>query len=262
MERLETNKSYSLRAMAKHCQVASSTMSEVINSRANLSVASANKIANKLGLKGNQVKYFLTLVQFDSAKDPILRESLLQNLKLFHPKKRMMQDLSVEQFRQIADWQHTALMELTYLENFVFNAKNAAQALNISLPLAELSLERLSRLGLLIKSSSGIYQRSVSDFEVRSSVKNVGMREYYRQILHKISVALEEQAPTERLSGYLNVPIGKSALPEIDEAFDRFISEIKDIAEKHKNYSDVYHLSMHFINLTKNNDLRNQKENI
>lgn len=249
--RIESNSSYSLRAMARSLNISPSTLSEVMSGKLNLSRATAKKIGSKLNLKLKEISYFCELIEYESLKDPELREQALERMRTLHPKKRKVSDLSLEHFRQMADWYHAAILELPLLPEFDLSIENIAKTLRISKPQADLAVGRLIKLGLLDRDEDGAITRQQCDYSVRSDVKNAAMRQYYNQMLSKISTALEEQTPKERLSGYLNIPFSKKGLEKADKAIDRFILELKNIAEEEKNPDCIYHLSLHFINLMK-----------
>lgn len=249
--RIENNSKYSLRALAKSLDIGSSTLSEVLSGKTNLSLDRARKVGKKLKLKVRQQEYFCELVQFESAKDQTLRQEIAERLRRFHPQKMQITDLSLESFKQMSEWVHSIILELPQIPGFEMSPQNIAQTLRIAKPQAELALSRLLKLGLLSHDENGKIQRSSIRYRVQSETKNEAMRLYYGQMLKQILTALPEQSPQERLSGFLNLAISSEALPEIDQAIDRFFSEVKTIAEKHNPKTTVYHLSLHMINTMK-----------
>lgn len=249
--RIENNSKYSLRALAKSLEIGSSTLSEVMSGKTNLSLDRARQVGKKLKLKVRQQEYFCELVQFESTKDQTLRQEIAERLRRFHPQKLQITDLNLESFKQIAEWVHSIILELPQIPGFEMSPQNIAQTLRIAKPQAELALDRLLKLGLLSRDEKGKIQRSDARYKVHSDAKNEAMRLYYGQMLKQVAGALSEQSPQERLSGFLNLAVSNDALPEIDQAIDRFFSEVKAIAEKHNPKTNVYHLSLHMINTTK-----------
>lgn len=250
VDRINDNPKYSLRAMAKRFEMGASTLSEVLSGRTNLSATSARRIAEKLKLKSKESSYLLELVELEATKDPEMKAAVLERIRVLHPKKRHTQDLSVELFRQMSEWFHSAILELPAIPGFDFQADNIARTLGISKPQAEIAVDRLLKLGLL-EEQDGKIIRTPQDYRVQSEVRNAAMRNYYRQMLSQISDSLETQSPQERLSGYLNLALDPRALPEVDQAIDRLFQDIKSIAAKYTEPTTVYHLNLHFINLTK-----------
>src|SRR4051812_45542099 len=76
-ERVERNPRYSLRAMAQHLGFACSTLSEVINGKANFSIRSARKLAIGMKLSKAETEYLCLLVRLEACKDPDAREVIL-----------------------------------------------------------------------------------------------------------------------------------------------------------------------------------------
>lgn len=247
--KIDKNPSYSLRSMAKNLGVASSTFSEVLNGKSNFSNKRARQVANRLNLEGLEIEYFCDLVHFSKEKDPEAKQVLANRLERLYPKIKKTKDLNIEIFKQISEWYHSAILELPYINKFNLNIENAAKFLGIPKRTSKVAIERLANLGLLKLNNKGNYSRDDIDLRLQSSVKSSAMRKYYQQMLDKISQALVNQGPNERLSGFLNIPINDESLPEIDRAIDAFFSDIKKISNKHKNKNTVYHLSCHFINL-------------
>jgi uncharacterized protein (TIGR02147 family) len=245
------NPKYSLRALAKQLNVASSTLSDILKGRLDLSVTRAHKIALALRLKNEELNYFCDLVRIEGEKDLEVRSQQMERMVTLYPRARRSTDLSIEQFRQISEWYHHALIEMPLLKGFSVDPQSVSKSLDIPKPLAELAIDRLIELGFFERTAEGKIARQYPELRMRSELKNSAMKKYYRDMLEKISTSLEEQSPQERLSGYLNLPINKKALPEIDSAIDRFFAEIKTIADKYKDKKEIYHLSLHFINQMK-----------
>lgn len=249
LERKKTNKSYSLRGMAKHLGFSSSQLSEAMNGKANFSEDSLRKIAKKLKLNTKETEYLCLLGDYENKKDSEAREAALKKIQRLTHQKAPMLDLSIDQFVQMSDWYYSAILELFSLKDFHFTPANVASEIGISKIEATLAIERLLRLELLHK-NDGQYSRAVSDFVVNSPEKNTALRKFYRQMFTKASTALDEQSPTERWSGYETFPVADEALPEIREACDRFFDEILKITNAYPNKKNVYHLSTHLFNLT------------
>jgi uncharacterized protein (TIGR02147 family) len=251
-EKIQKNPAFSLRAMAQQLGLQSSQLSEVINGKANFSLSSAVKVANKIGLTGDEADYFCLLVQIEAEADLTSRDLLLQKLnRLRAPHiKRVVSDLTVDQFKQISEWYHSVILELADLADFYFTPQNIAKVLGISKLDAEVAVDRLARLELLIKTKKGGWKRIPEDLQVRSPVQNTALRAFYRQMLNKASDALDSQTPNERLSGYETLTLSKESLPEAREAYEKFFDEMVRISRKCSKKTAVYHVLVHCFNLT------------
>ena len=250
VERMKANPSYSLRALARQLGLSCSQLSETLNQKANFSSASLRKISKKLGLNTQESAYLYGLGELENEKDPEFRESVLKELQGLRPGKRPIHDLSLDHYKQISEWHHSVILEMVYLPDFVFTSENIAKRLSLKKLEVDLALERLLRLELLQQDEHGKFFRPKQDILFRSAEKNEAMRKLYRQMLEKISDALETQAPGERYSGYETLPFSPEAMPEMAALFNDFFERAIEVSRKYPTKKNVYHLALHFFNLT------------
>jgi uncharacterized protein (TIGR02147 family) len=249
-ERAGKNPSYSLRALARQLGCASSTLSEVLNGKFNFSPAMLQKIARRLRLSPAETRYLCLLAQLETFREPALRESVLEQLKALNPARTDVHDLSLDHFKQISEWYHSAILEMVYLDDFELTPRDVARRLRVTVLEAEAAIERLLRLGLLRRLPGGEYARTDRNIVSEARDSNEALLSFYRQMVEKASEALDHQKPDERLSAFETVPFAREDLPEIRDAARRFINEIARISAKGAKRRDVYHLSLHFFNLT------------
>jgi len=125
-DKAKKNPKYSLRAMAKHLGFASSSLSEVMAGKSGFSLQSARKVAAKLNLSSGETEYLCLLVQFESSADPEIREHIFARMKDLTPKKLPIHDLSIDHFKQISEWYHSAILEMVSLHSFEMISANVA----------------------------------------------------------------------------------------------------------------------------------------
>jgi uncharacterized protein (TIGR02147 family) len=249
-DRTRSNPAYSLRAMARQLVLPPSQLSRVLGGHANLSARAARKVAHRLRLDATESEYLVALVELESEDSPEIRSALLDRLNRLRPNQRQVRDLQVDAFRQIADWHHCAILELALLPGFELSAESAARKLGISKLDAQVALERLERLELLVRTDER-WTRPDQELKFTAPDRSAAMRSFYRQMMEKYSTALDEQEPfKERLSGFETMPMSRAALPELGEALEEFFEKASRIAKKFPGQSDVYHLGVHVINLT------------
>lgn len=258
IERIQANPSYSLRAMAKYLGFSCSQLSEVMNGKAGFSANALHKIAMKFDLSDLETEYLLLLREIEAQKDSEIRDSLIRRSQRLNPGRRPIRDLSIDYFKQISEWYHSAILELIFVKDFRFTAENISRTLGITKIEAELAIDRLVRLELLTKDKIGNFRRQNPDLQVRSPEKSAAMRKFYRQMMEKASQALDEQDPEMRWSGYETIPVAKEAMPKLRAACDEFCENLIRISNKYPNKSHVYHLSLHFFRLTKGRKKRNE----
>lgn len=76
------------------------------------------------------------------------------------------------------------------------------------------------------------------------------MRNFFRQMMQKASEALETQTPKERVSGYETLAFSPEALPKAKEIIEKCFNEMITLGRQYPKKKDVYHLAIHFFNLT------------
>lgn len=260
-QRTQANPSYSLRALARSLGLSGSQLSEVMSGKNNLSSTSARKVAVELDLNSRETDYFCLSVQIETEKSLEVREKLIEKLNEYRPVHRAVNDLSIDVYRQIADWHYAAILELVSLTNFKLSPESISEKLNISKIDATVALDRLERLELLIKDQNGNWYKPKDELLFASKEKSSAMRSHYRQILEKVSQSLDDQEPfKERLSGYETLAFPAQAMPEAQQIFDRFFEDMIKLSKKYPKKNDVYHLVAHFLNLTpKNKSERKRK---
>ncbi len=251
VEKASKNPAFSLRAMAKHLEMPPSQFSQALNGKANLSVKTGRRIAHKLSLGAREEDYLCLLIQLEAEKDEQIRSRIVERIRELHSSGRELHDPGMDTFRHIADWHHSAILELLNLKNFAFTPERVARKLKIPVMHAREAIERLERLGLIMLDAQGKWRRTNNDLCFVSPTRSQAMVSFHRQILEKLSKAFDTQAPfKERLSAYQNIPFAPEALPEIERAMDRFLEDAVRIARRHADKTEVYHLGVHFFNLT------------
>ncbi|MES2964453.1 MAG: TIGR02147 family protein, partial [Bdellovibrionota bacterium] len=147
--RRRKNPSYSLRRMAQQLEVSSGRLSELLSGRRQLTRAAAEKIATKLAYDPEKKKKLLDLVEIQrnpANPPPTSHENYLQ--------------LSADAFHVIADWHHFAILSLIDLDDFDPAPAAIAKRLGISTIEARSSLERMTRLGLIVEKNGALEKTS------------------------------------------------------------------------------------------------------
>ena len=248
-EKTASSPAFSMNAWAKKIGIAQGFLSEVLSGKKNLSQEACLKIAANLELGAAETEYFSLLVQLATSKDLKVRERLLERINVAKP-KQPIHNLQVDLFRAISDWFCAAIVELTYLPDSEFTPKNISKRLGITVLEAESAIERLLRLELLEKSSTGKYSKTTGYLLVESGVPHEAVRNFHRQVLERVidNLALPS---TVRKSRSEVLPISPDILPEVERILDEASERIRSVAKKSKRKREVYSLSLQFSPLTK-----------
>jgi hypothetical protein len=116
------NSRFSLRAWARQLGYQNpSFLAHILKKECALKIDVAEKFTVNLGLSGNKKKYFEVLVLLRNSKTVDEKKIYLELLDSLRPKStKPPQSLSVEAFRVISDWYHTAIKDSpVFLETYI-----------------------------------------------------------------------------------------------------------------------------------------------
>ncbi len=250
IERIQRNSSYSLRSFAKSIGLAPSTLTEVLQGKKNISYERAVKIAHNLQFSESESEYFCLLTQLESAKSLELK-SIIQSKLASLSKCFNKADVSLDQFKLIADWYHLPILALSELDGFDLTPKNIAEKLSISAIEAENALERLIRMDLLVQNKAGKFISSHGSFFTETPLANESLKKYHEQTLKLAIEALDRDIPNEKIIATENISIDTDDIKQYSQAIDKFLSHVNEIRSKSKKKNDAYHLGIQFFSLTK-----------
>lgn len=239
--RVRANERYSLRGFAKHLHLSPGELSEILRGKRQLSLKSALKISNSLGLNDLEKDHVFDLIKMEkskgfSSKSPKIERRASQKI------------LNEDQFRWVSDWYHFAILNLMDSDDFEWEANWISSRLGITRTQAQLSLNLLLRLGIVIV-KNGKYQMSKDFILSTQDIPSSAIRHYHRQILEKAILSLEEQSPQERDITGIGFAVDTKHLSaikkEISDFQDRLIAKYSRGSKK-----EVYQLEIAFFKLT------------
>jgi uncharacterized protein (TIGR02147 family) len=203
-----------------------------------------------------QAKFLSSLAETIRAKglqriDPLLK-------KLSHEPKPAA-ELSIDLFRVIADWYHSAILELTFEKNFKADPRWISQELDISITEAKLALERLLKLGLL-EEKSGRVSKSQERFTTADKhLTNAALKRNQKQILEKAIYSLENDPIEERSHSSMTMAIDPKNLPAAKKLISQFNRSLCDLLESGEQQR-VYNLGISLYPVQKKNKSDQNKE--
>ena len=248
--RQKVNPSYSLRAMAKQVGLSASSLSDVMAGKKNLSENKAVEVANRLKLSPRESRYFCTLVQYQSAKSEELRAMLASQLRSMNPHLRDHFEITVDRFSLIADWYHTAILEMTCFDDNRLYAETISQSLGITVTQAQNAIDLLVRLNLIETLGNSRYKKNNGKVLVQSDVPNQALRKYHHKMMELAQESLRNQLPSEKVVGSETMAIDTADLPEAREIIETCFQQINQLTERAKTKDHVYHLGIQMFRLT------------
>jgi uncharacterized protein (TIGR02147 family) len=240
-DRVRRNARYSLRSYANFLGVNPAELSQVFKGQRNLSFTSAQKVTKALGFNSDEAKYFLWTLQMDKGQ--------AMGLDLDFVQDKEKSNVPEQNFSEICQWHHFAILSLIDTKNFEWSSPFVAKSLGLSLSEAGLAMRDLQKFGL-IKVEKKSPKATKSVVQISSNIPSSAIRTYHRQMLQKSIDALDS-VPME-LREYQSVGLAldeadlKKLKKEIDEFTDRIISKYHK-----KTAKNVYQIQIAAFPLTK-----------
>jgi uncharacterized protein (TIGR02147 family) len=249
-DRVAANPSYSLRAMARQLKVSPAMLSAMLSGKRNLSAKRAFDIARALKFSKNKTEYFVTLVQYDSARSNETRADLMEKLITLMPRKQANK-LDLDHFKLIADWYHAGVLKMTSTNHTTLSPAAIADYFGISKDEASDAVERLTRLSLLEKDQSGRLSQTNKGLQTASEIPNEALRKFHEQMLNKAVQALTTQTPKEKFIGSETFAFDEASLQKATDIIEECFSKIVYLASSQADKKNVYHLGIQMFRLNK-----------
>lgn len=230
LARKARNTSYSERAFARALGVSAAFLKLYLQRKRNLSAKRARIIASRLGWSERQT------------------EQLIANLEGRKGQLKQGRGLSVpmENFRQISDWFHFAIVELLKIKG-VWSKKSIAKRLNISVTEADYSLQTLEQNGLVKRQAE---QYIPEKNYIVPLLPSSSVRKFHRQSFERAIDAIEGQTMQERELRSLTLAFDSSRKEEAAQMISAFVKKFEEKFSEGK-FDRVYQLSLAFYGLDK-----------
>lgn len=232
--RKKINPRYSLRAYARSLSLDVAALSRIM--------ANKTKITSKVLFKIS-VPLLITPEEYQVYENEILHN----NKKRSADKSNMLlHHLQVEEIKIIQDWYHYVILELTNLKNFEPSAEWISKRLSISEVDAQLALERLVKLNLLIQKENGEFSAMPGPItEFQENFVNVALRIRQKQVLQRAIEAMDLIGFHERDQSAVTIAMDTDLIPEVKEKIKKFRRSLANfIDKKSKNKTRVYEISI------------------
>lgn len=239
--RRQLKSAYSLRAFARDLGMSHSHLSRILNGKKPVAYHQAIRLAKVLEFAPEERQHFLDSVNEQIARSPSKKR---------HRRPPSVARLKTDQFRIISDWYHTAILELMLLPRFQPSFSWIARALGISAQEAEQAVERLVRLGLVVKSEHG-WRRQTNHLIIPTAVSIDAIRKFHEQMIRKALRQLEPGAEGEfgqrDITG-TTMALDPSKLAEAKRRLKRFRTRLMQFVGE-DSPGAVYQLNIQFFPL-------------
>jgi uncharacterized protein (TIGR02147 family) len=233
--RTKRNVRFSLRAFAASLKIGNSTLSHILSGKRLPSREISLKLISKLELSPSEKDTFLRSVATAKHDHGLLRiepefRALLKN-KPVSSTTEPPKELSIDLWKTIADWHHSAILELTLTKDFISDPKWISEQLETSLSEVHLAIERLIRLGLLELKTGKLTRCPEPLLSGDRHLTSAAHRRRQKQVLEKSIQSLENDPLTERNHTAMTFAIDSSKIPEAKMLTEKFMNEMTTLLE-------------------------------
>jgi uncharacterized protein (TIGR02147 family) len=250
----ELNPRFSLRSYAKILGYENpSLLSSVLKGERKLGPDLADKIAKQLNLTTSEQKYFQLLILLKYAKNQTERMMYTDMLDNSGPELTHAEfSVSIDSFRFIDDWYHTAILEMIELKDFRYDLGIIARRLGRGLnrELVEAAVQRLIRLGLAEESKTKRYlKRKEGSFIIDKNIPSDAIKKHHDQFVQFARQAIYDQPMEERDIRGTTITIKKKDYKKAQEILKQAHADLVELSCKGDG-DDLYHVCTQFFKLT------------
>lgn len=224
--RRKQNPSYSLRAFARQIGVDSSRLSKIFRGERPISKHLALEICERLRIE-------------NKALQKIVEENGLT--------KRSYQEISMDEFRSIADPLHYKVLEIMKLKDFKADLPWVSQRLGKTKREIEAVISRLQRLRLLRIEKDGSWVDETKGFSShvpKPEITSLPLRRHQREILEEAIEALEDFPVEKRDQSSMMMATSLERMAEAKQKIKKFRRELCEFLESAKDKDSVFQLSI------------------
>lgn len=247
------NPAFSQRAFAKRVGLSSGAMSSLLNGKRRVSKKLAQRLIDNLTLNPIEKAELLHSFDEEKAKKSGL-ESKGQVLKKLQPIERTKRErrLSLDQFEILANPLHFNLLSLLEIPGYQRSAAKMAKKLGKETREVRLALERLQRLALVEKSSSG-FAPTKEEVASPDEVVSAGIKKHHVESMEEAKASLFRDPIERRDFTSQTLAVSSDKLDEAKELIRVFGEQLAELLDQGPEEKDeVYKINVHFFPVTRN----------
>jgi uncharacterized protein (TIGR02147 family) len=231
--RCGNNPRYSLRAFARFLGVSHTVLSLVMNGKRNLSKKALEKISDKLSLS------------------PIEASELFKTKFNIRPVESQFDQLSLDTFSLISDWEHYAILSLLEIPQARFNHFWMAKRLGITPLRTKMAMDRLLRLGLVKRFRNGKYKQVSKPIKIENKISTPATRKFQKQLLELALESIDNDPMEIRDMSSITFAMNPKDVPWALEQIRKFRRELCSQLEQKGRPKEVYNLCVQLYPVTK-----------
>ena len=249
-QRMEKNKSYSLRAFARDLALDPGQLSLILKGKKNLSLSKASEVAKKLYKTPREMILFYHAVEWQLVDKDEVKKQIFKRLQNINAIKiDSNANISDDEFNSISNWYNIPMIELASLPDFEMTIESAAKYLGISISEATIGLAILQRLNFVEKKDK-IFSR-IRSLSTTTEISSYAIKQFHSQMIGKAKNALFRQNLSTRYFNSVTLVVPKGKVNELKKMIDEHEKRILEFSKTFRNEpdQDVYQVSNMFFSL-------------
>ncbi len=224
----------------------------MVRGKRHLSTKSVEQVIQVFQLKSDEARFFRYLVRFNKAKT--LSEKEHCAFKMIQFKKFQNEfPLSQEQFEYYSEWQNVALREILLLKKKIAKEENLGEQLipAISKMDVNASLEKLTRLNLIMKQANGIVTPINENVTTGNTFSSFGVVNFHKKMLQLAGESLDRFQAREREISSVTIGLSDANFLKVKTLIEDFRSQLIQISEEDRNKDRLYQMNFQLFPLSK-----------
>lgn len=247
----EINPSYSLRALARHTQVAPSYLSAVFSGKKSISDKIFQKLVRHLELDKSTVLSVRKALAIENINDVELVEELKLSTKGNAVQK--YKPISNKKISLLQKWYYVAVLDLMTCADFKSDYQWIARRLGILQGEAEEAVDVLKKLDIIENHKTGWRKKSLK-LRIPTARSQEEIRKFHKQMIEKALTELQFKTQQENFEKRVIAGITFAGNPKkLNRAKEKLNEVLHEIASDlmEGECTEVYQLNFQFFPLTK-----------
>lgn len=238
--RCNKNPKYSIRAFADLLKMNSSTVSQILSGKRQISAKMIKRFCDILGASPKEENALIKFANLKNSRNQIEAETLEDNF----------QQLTLDAYALISDWYHYAILELTFVQDFQSNPRWISNKLGITAIEANIAIERLKRLELIEEANGKLTKTEAFITNFSDGVTSNALKNLQRSILKMALDAIDNTPQEEKDITSMTFAIDETKMSEAKKCIKKFRREMSQLLESGKQ-TRVYNLGIQLYPISK-----------
>jgi uncharacterized protein (TIGR02147 family) len=244
---------FSIRTFAKEIGVTHALLSQILNSKRNLTDQAQEKISQYFELDDKEIAYFSLLRVVADAKNSNERYQAFSEIQKTR-QYRKLNPTEFETYRYLTNWYYVAIREMVQYEDFSLDPKWIKDHLihKVSLEEVKLAVDFLKKHNYIIEDSkTGEISLPQLKIECKKGVFQLALAEYHRKMLAITAESIDTVPREQRRLFSYTFAVPKNNFKAISDILDRAQKEIEELEKGQSGPDSVYHVTLAAVPLAR-----------